>query len=67
MGTIFLSGKLALSVSLFVSFYGDQISHRRAQKKFPVDKYTKESDDIAFFYFKKAQSNTMENVCLKKV
>ena len=45
-------GKYALSVSLFVSFHGDLESKWAIggpKKKYPVDKYTKESNGMALF------------------
>ena len=52
MGRIYQDGKYLLSVSLFVSFYGDlesKLSIWEANKNHPVDKYTKESNGIALF------------------
>ena len=52
MGGDFMSGKYALSVSLFVSFHGDlesKLGIGGKKKKYPVDKYTKDSIDRALF------------------
>ena len=37
------------------------MSHQRAKKKDPVNKYTKESIGIAFFYYNLAQFKTINN------
>ena len=55
MGGNFLSGKYELSVSLFVSFDGNLESKWAIggpKKKYPVDKYTKESNGMALFLLK---------------
>ena len=54
MGGSFLSGKYALSVSLFVSFHGELKSKWAigGPKKHPIDKYTKESNSMAMFLLK---------------
>ena len=52
MGRNYQDGKYSLSVSLFVSFYGElksKLAISEANKKHPVDKYTKESNGIALF------------------
>ena len=64
MGGIFLSGKLALSVSLFASFLLDlepTLAIRKPNKKHQVYMYTKKSNGIALFYCKLAQFNTITN------
>ena len=58
MGENFLSLKYALSVSLFVSYHCDLKSKwaiGEPRKKYPVDKYTKESNGIALFLLQLAQ------------
>ena len=52
MGQSYQDGKYALSVSLFVSFRGDLESKwaiRGPGEKYPVDKYTKDSNGMALF------------------
>ena len=48
MGGNFLSGKYALSVSLFISFHGELESNdpSEGRKKDLVDKYSKESNGM---------------------
>ena len=52
MGQNYQDGKYALSMPLFVSFHCDLESKwaiREPSKKYPIDKYTKESNGIALF------------------
>ena len=52
MGQNYQDGKYALFVSLFGSFHPDLESKwaiREPRKKYPVDKYTKDSNGIALF------------------
>ena len=52
MGQNYQDGKYALSVSLFMSYYGDLESKwaiSEPNKKHPVVKYSKESNGIALF------------------
>ena len=52
MGQYYQDGEKVLFVSLFVSFHRDLDSKwaiEEPRKKYPVDKYTKESNEIALF------------------
>ena len=52
MGQNYQDVKYALFVSLFVSFHGDlesKLAIGGKKKKYPVDKYTKDSIDMALF------------------
>ena len=52
MGQNYQDGNYALYMSLFVSFHGSlgvKMSYRRAEKKYPVDKYTKDSNGMTLF------------------
>ena len=64
MGGNYQDGKYALFVSFFVSFPGDLESKwaiREPNKKYLVDKFTKERDAIALFYCKLAPFNSINN------
>ena len=50
MGQNYQDGKYAHSVSLFVSFHGpleSKLAIARPEKKYPVGKYTKDSNGMA--------------------
>ena len=68
MGQNYQEVKYALFVSLFVSFHGDLESKwviGGLGKKFPIDKYTKDSIGMALFFMANGLNLTQLVVCGK--
>ena len=64
IGQIYQDGKCGLFVSLFVSFHGDlepKWAIGEPLKKYPVDKYTKESIGIELFVLQIGPIKTINN------